>query len=548
MTSEIMKYDLVIVGGGPSGLSSAIRFKQLCQENNKDFSVCLIEKSSEIGSHILSGAVLEPKALNELFPNWLDDPECPVKTKVSEEKLLYLSENKSYEIPKIFIPSVMHNDNNFIISLGNFCKWLASKAEGLGVEIYPGFSVSSILKNESSTVCGIKTGDNGILKDGSKGPNFQPGIEIHSKYLLLAEGCRGHLGKNTISEYSLDKNCQHQTYGIGLKELWQVKDESSYPGFVQHTIGWPLTDDIYGGSFMYHLDTNLVSLGMVIGLDYQNPYVSPYEEFQRFKTHPTIKNILKRGKRISYGARALNEGGWQSLPKLIFPGGALIGCEAGTLNTPKIKGTHTAMKSGMIASESVFVSLSKNNENNLLESYEENFYKSWAGQELKSARNVRPAFKWGLKKGMIATGIDQILLRGKAPWTISHHKPDHDCLVNKNDAVKIDYPKHDGVITFDRLTNLSFSSTYHEENQPCHLKLSNSETPINYNLKVFDSPEQRYCPAGVYEVLKDDNQNEYLQINAQNCIHCKTCDIKDPTQNINWIVPEGGGGPNYSNM
>ena len=547
MTSEIMKYDIVIVGAGPSGLSSAIHFKNLCKKNNKDFSVCVIEKASQVGAHILSGAVLETTALTELMPDW-SSKNTPIKTKVNSEKIIYLQKDRNYEIPKIFIPPVMHNKDNYIISLGNFCKWLSEEAENVGVEIYPGFAASSILFDEKRRVYGIKTGDHGILKDGSKGPNFQEGIEIHAKYVFFAEGCRGQLGKQLIKNFGLNEKSQHQTYGIGIKELWEIKDEYSKPGEVLHTIGWPLLDDVYGGSFLYHLDQKLVSIGMVIGLDYKNPYLSPYEEFQRIKTHPFFKKILNGGKRISYGARALNEGGWQSLPRLTFPGGALIGCEAGTLNTPKIKGTHTAMKSGMIAAESAFDALKDNRSNDSLDCYQKNFLKSWAGKELKKARNVRPSFRWGLKVGMFLTGIDQFLLRGNAPWTLSHHQEDHKSLKHKNDAKKIDYPKHDGVLTFDRLTNVSFSSTYHEENQPCHLKLVDKEVPIKLNLSQFDSPEQRYCPAGVYEVLRDDNQTPYLQINAQNCIHCKTCDIKDPSQNIYWVAPEGGGGPNYSSM
>ena len=440
----------------------------------------------------------------------------------------------------------MHNKGNFIISLGSFCKWLSEQAENLGVEIYPGFAASELII-EDNRLSGIITGDLGIEKNGSQGPNFQPGIEIHSKITLFAEGCRGHLGKKLINKFNLRENAQHQTYGIGLKELWEIKPENSNPGEVFHSIGWPLDNDTYGGSFLYHLDKNLVSFGFVIGLDYKNPYLSPYEEFQRFKLHPKVRHIFEGGRRISYGARALNEGGYQSLPDLSFPGGALIGCDAGTLNTPKIKGTHTAMKSGMIASELVFNNLNSGNKKLDIPNFYNEFLGSWAGQELKKARNVRPSFKFGQKIGLIISGVDQLILRGKAPWTIKHGEEDHLSLKNKNDVKKITYPKADGVITFDRLTNVSYTSTYHEENQPCHLKLNDSKLPISNNLEFFDSPEQRYCPAGVYEIVNHEGSPK-LNINSQNCIHCKTCDIKDPMQNINWITPEGGGGPNYTNM
>ena len=541
-----MYYDLLIVGAGPSGLAAAIRFKKMCIENNKDYSVCVVEKGSEVGAHILSGAILQPTAMDELFNDWRDNPECPVKVNVKKESVKFMTDEKSFSIPNILIPPVMHNKGNFIISLGSLCKWLGSEAEKLGVEIYPGFAASDIIIN-NGVLKGIVTGDLGVDNQGSPGQNYQPGIEIHSKFTLFAEGCRGHLGKKLMSEFDLRKEVQHQTYGIGLKELWEVKPEKSEPGNVMHSIGWPLDQDTYGGSFLYHLDKNLVSIGFVIGLDYKNPYLSPYEEFQRFKMHPSIKPLLDEGRRVSYGARALNEGGWQSLPKLSFAGGSLIGCDAGTLNTPKIKGTHTAMKSGIIASENVFRKLEQNLEGVELESFQSDFNNSWAGKELKAARNVRPSFKYGLKLGTILTGIDQIFLRGKAPWTLKHGEPDHCSLQEKNKAKKIVYPKPDGKISFDRLTNVSFSSTYHEENQPIHLKISDEKIPIDKNLALYDSPEQRYCPAGVYEIVNDEGLNR-LQINAQNCIHCKTCDIKDPSQNINWITPEGGGGPNYTGM
>ena len=541
-----MNYDLLIVGAGPSGLAAAIKFKKMCIENNKDYSVCIVEKGSEVGAHILSGAILQPTAMDELFDDWRDNAECPVKVEVKKESIKFMTNNKSFNIPNFLIPPVMHNKGNFIISLGSLCKWLGNEAEKLGVEIYPGFAASDIVI-DNGILKGIVTGDLGVDIQGNPGQNYQAGIEIHSKFTLFAEGCRGHLGKKLMSQFDLRRKAQHQTYGIGLKELWEVKPENSKPGNVMHSIGWPLDQETYGGSFLYHLDKNLVSLGFVIGLDYKNPYLSPYEEFQRFKMHPSIKPLLDDGRRVSYGARALNEGGWQSLPKLSFPGGSLIGCEAGTLNTPKIKGTHTAMKSGIVASENVFRKLEQNLEGIELEDFQSEFNNSWAGKELKAARNVRPSFKYGLKLGTILTGIDQIILRGKAPWTLKHGEPDHCSLQEKTKAKKIDYPKPDGKITFDRLTNVSFSSTYHEENQPVHLKISDEKIPIDTNLALYDSPEQRYCPAGVYEIVNDEGLDR-LQINAQNCIHCKTCDIKDPSQNINWITPEGGGGPNYTGM
>ena len=537
---EIMEYDVVVVGAGPSGLSAAIKLKQLTKEANKDLSVCVIEKGSEVGAHIVSGAVIETKALDELIPDW-KSKNSPLKTEAKDDKLLYLTKTKSYQLPT---PPQMHNKGNYIISLSDFTKWIAQQAEELEVEIYPGFAASEVLFDEKNKVLGVATSDMGRLKDGSEGPNFERGIELRAKQTIFSEGCRGHLGKILMEKFSLNSDNSPQTYGIGIKELWEVNPENSKPGNIMHTTGWPLDNDTYGGSFLYHLDNNKVSIGFVIGLDYKNPYLSPYLEFQRFKHHPAIKKLLEGGRRINYGARALNEGGVQSLPKLTFPGGMLTGCEAGFLNVPKIKGTHLAMKSGMIAAQSIFDNIDKNDE--ILE-YESSIKKSWLWTELYKVRNIRPSFKWGFWKAIFYSAIDTYIFRGNAPWTIDHHGTDHESLGIKHDYKEINYPRPDNVISFDRLTNVSFSGTNHEENQPCHLQLKDEEVPINTNLELYDNPETRYCPAGVYEIVLNDNKPK-LQINAQNCVHCKTCDIKDPTQNINWVTPQGGGGPNYQGM
>ena len=543
---ESMTVDVVIVGAGPSGLSAAIRLMQLASTANREINVCIVEKGSEVGAHILSGAVIETRALDELIPNW-KEKEAPLTTQVNHEKMMFLSQKSALTMPNVFLPRTMHNNGNYIVSLGNFCRWLAEQAEAMGVEIYPGFAAAEILYNDDGSVKGIATGDMGIGQDSIPGPNYQPGMEIHAKYTFFAEGCRGHLGKQLKSKFNLEQNVQTQTYGIGIKELWEIEPKKHKKGDVTHTAGWPLDNATYGGSFIYHADNNQVAIGFVVGLDYKNPYLSPYEEFQRFKTHPKIRPILEGGRRISYGARALNEGGIQCLPKLYFPGGVLTGCDAGTLNMPKIKGTHTAMKSGMLAAEISFKAISEGRENDELPEYEEAFKTSWAGKELQRARNVRPSFKWGLLWGTIYTGIDQIFLRGKAPWTIKHHGADHTKLKKAKDCIPINYPKPDGKITFDKLTNVSFSGTNHEENQPNHLTLKDHSIPVNLNLRDYDGPEARYCPAGVYEYVEENNQQR-LQINSQNCVHCKTCDIKDPTQNIEWVTPEAGGGPNYPNM
>ena len=534
-----MEYDVVVVGGGPSGLSTAIKLKQL----NPNINVCILEKAAEIGAHILSGNVFETRALDELIPNW-KDLNSPIKTKVKKEKFLFLSKSKSLSWPTWLLPKVQQNHKNYIISLANLCRWLAEQAEALGVEIFPGFPASEIIYNDDGSVKGVATQDMGIDKDGNKKDSFESGIELHAKVTVFAEGCRGHLGKELIKKFELDKDKDPQQYGIGFKEIWEVDDSKHEEGLVMHTAGWPLDNNTYGGSFIYHAENKQIFLGYVIGLDYQNPHLSPFDEFQRFKTHPSIKKMIEGGKRISYGARALIEGGLQSLPKMYMPGALLVGCDAGTLNMPKIKGSHTAMKSGIIAAETINEFIKDNKD---LSSYEEKFKKSWVYEELHAARNVKPSFSWGLILGIIFTGIDQILFRGKLPFTLKHKHADHECLKPASEMPKIEYPKPDNKITFDKTSSVYLTGTNHADNQPVHLKLKDKDLPIKYTLEKFDEPAQRYCPAGVYEVQIESNIPKFV-INAQNCIHCKTCDIKEPSQNITWVTPEGSGGPRYGNM
>jgi electron-transferring-flavoprotein dehydrogenase len=547
MEREAMEYDVVIVGAGPAGLSTAIRVKQLAAERDHDVTVCVLEKGSEVGAHILSGAVIEVRALNELMPDWRHQ-NAPLNTPVSAEKFLFLTENRAFTLPRVLLPPAMKNHWNYVISLGNLCRWLAEQAEALGVEIYPGFAAAEVLYDEYGAVRGVATGDMGRDKHGEQTANFEPGIELHAKYTVFAEGCRGSLGKQVMERFALRDGVHPQTYGIGLKELWEVDTGKHQPGLVLHTAGWPLDRATYGGSFLYHLEENQIAVGFVVGLDYQNPYLSPFDELQRFKTHPAIRPYFEGGRRVAYGARALNEGGLQCLPKMSFPGGLLIGCEAGTLNMPKIKGTHTAMKSGMIAAESIFDALHSGAPgHDELATYTEAFQNSWVYDELRRARNVRPAFKWGLSGGTLYAGVDQILFRGNAPWTLQHTHVDHQTLKPALECRKIDYPKPDGKLTFDKLSSVYLSGTNHEENQPCHLQLAEPRLAIDVNLKTYGLPEQHYCPAGVYEIV-DEETSPRLQINAQNCVHCKTCDVKDPNQNITWVVPQGGDGPNYPNM
>ena len=540
---EAMEYDVVIVGGGPAGLAAAIKIKQL----NADTSVVVLEKGGELGAHILSGAVMDPKAITELIPNW-KELGAPLNTEVTEDRVLFLTESKAYKTPNFMLPKCFENHGNYVISLGNVVRWLGQQAEALGVEIFPGFTGAEILYNDDGSVKGVATGNMGVKRDGEPGPDFQLGMELHGKYTLFAEGARGHLGKQLMAKYDLNKGKDPQSYGIGIKELWEIDPSKHKPGLVIHTTGWPLDTKTYGGSFLYHMENNQVMVGYVVGLDYENPYLSPYEEFQRYKTHPEIRTFFEGAKRISYGARAITAGGLQSLPKLAFPGGALIGCDAGFLNMSRIKGSHAAIKSGMLAAEAVVAALGAGRSADELAAYPEAFEKSWLHEELHVARNVKPWLKKGLYIGSLMTGIDQIVFRGKAPWTLHHSTPDHACLRPASEFSPITYPKPDGKLTFDRLSSVFISNTNHAEDQPIHLTLKDDSVPVNVNLAKYAGPESRYCPAGVYEFVKTDEGQDRLQINAQNCVHCKTCDIKDPTQNIVWITPEGGGGPNYPNM
>lgn len=544
---EAMEYDVVIVGAGPAGLAAAIRLKQLAAAAQQEVSVCIVEKGSEVGAHILSGAVMDPIALTELLPDW-KERGAPLNQPVTEDRFLFLSEKHAVSTPLWLTPACFKNHGNYIISLANVCRWLGAQAESLGVEIYPGFAASEVLFNESGAVKGIATGDMGVGKGGEHTARFQRGMELHAKYTFFAEGCRGHLGKSLQDKFALRDGRDPQTYAIGIKELWEIQPTRHVPGLVMHTAGWPLQRDTYGGSFMYHMENNLVSVGMVVGLGYPNPYLSPFEEFQRYKTHPAIRGFFTGGKRVAYGARAIVAGGVQSLPKLTFAGGVLIGDDAGFLNAPRIKGSHTAIKSGMLAAESAFAALQGGRSNDELADFTTRYQSSWLHKELTLARNFKPSMAKGYYTGTVLVAIDQLLLGGKAPWTLHHQHADHETLIDKKLATPINYPKPDGVLTFDRLSSVFVSNTNHEEDQPVHLTLKDANVPVEVNLARFDGPESRYCPAGVYEFVDKPEGGKRLQINAQNCVHCKTCDIKDPTQNIVWVTPEGGGGPNYPNM
>lgn len=546
---ESMPYDIVIVGGGPAGLSAAIRAKQLAEQAGQELSVCVLEKGSEIGAHILSGAVIDPKALDELLPDWRDMGCSLAEVPVTNNQHWFLTQGGKTSMPHIMTPGFMHNKGTYTGSLGNLCRWLAEQAEGLGVEIFPGFAAAEILYHDDGSVKGVATGDMGIARDGERKADYQPGLELHAKYTFFAEGARGHLTKILKRQFALDANSEPQVYGLGMKELWDIDPAKHQPGLVIHTQGWPLTD-AYGGGFLYHQANGQVALGFVVGLGYRNPHLYPFEEFQRWKQHPEIRKFLEGGRRVSYGARAINEGGWQSVPTLAFPGGALIGCSAGFVNVPRIKGTHTAMKSGMLAAEAAFAAIGADRASDTLADYDDAVRSSWIATELQLVKNAEPLLsKYGNTLGTVLAGIDMWMrtLKIGLPFTMKH-KPDAEKLWRKDACAKIAYPKPDGVISFDRLSSVFLSNTNHEEDQPVHLQLKDPAVPISYNLPLYDEPAQRYCPAGVYEVVGLEEGDPRFQINAQNCVHCKTCDIKDPTQNINWVVPEGGGGPNYPNM
>ena len=550
MEREFMEFDVVIVGAGPAGLAAAIRLRQLSAEAGHEVSVCVLEKGSEVGAHILSGAVMEPRALNELLPDW-QERGAPLNAPVGDEKFMLLTEKRAFNVPIWALPGQMHNHGNYIVSLGNVCRWLAEQAEALGAEIYSGFAAAELLSDDAGRITGVASGDMGIAKDGSEKAGFERGMELRAKYTFFAEGCRGSLSKQLFERFHLREDCDPQTYGIGVKELWDLDPAKHQQGTVIHTAGWPMDRNTWGGSFIYHLENNQAAVGYVVGLDYRNPHLSPFEEMQRFKTHPAIRPMFEGAKRVAYGARALNEGGLQSIPKLAFPGGALIGCSAGFLNVPKIKGSHNAMKTGMLAAEAAFGALKNGDQGpGVLKAYPEAFRSSWVYQELHRARNFRPAFaKWGLWPCLAYSGLELKLLGGRVPWTFRQTHEDHTRLKPAAGSPRIEYPKPDGTLTFDRLSSVYISNTNHEEDQPVHLVLRDQAVAVDHNLALYDAPEQRYCPAGVYEIVRDDDgSNPRLQINAQNCVHCKTCDIKDPTQNINWATPEGGGGPNYPNM